>query len=143
MAAFNSFNQTIADIANGVHNLGSDTIKIAFTNTAPNSATNSVFADLTEIAAGNGYTAGGPTLTIGSSSQTGGTYTLVGGNSPTLTATGGSIATFRYIVIYNDTAASKNLISWYDYGSAVTVNEDETFVVNANGVTLISGTLSA
>ena len=35
MATFNKFNQFVADIANKVHNLGSDTLKVGLTNTAP------------------------------------------------------------------------------------------------------------
>ena len=142
MAAFNEFNQTIADIANKVHNLGSDTFKFALTLTPPTAA-DSVFADLTEIAAGNGYAAGGAAVIITSSSQTAGAYTWVGGSSPVFTAAGGNIADYRYVVLYNDTAASKNLISFYDYGSTVTTADGETFTVNANAVTLISGTLGA
>ena len=57
MANFNKFNAFVADVANKVHNLGSDTLKVLLTNTAP-VATNAVKADLTEIAAGNGYSAG-------------------------------------------------------------------------------------
>lgn len=140
MAAFNEFNQTIADIANKVHDLSSDTFKFMLTNAAPTAA-DSVKADLTEIAAGNGYTAGGETVTITSSSQTGGTYSWVAGSSPVFTGSVGAIADFRYVVLYNDTAASDNLISFYDYGSTVSVQNGETFTINADGVTLISGTL--
>jgi len=142
MAAFNKFNQTIDDIADGVHNLGADTFKVVLTLTAP-VATNSVLSDLTQIAAGNGYTTDGETLTITSSSQTGGNYTWVAGSSPVWTATGGAIADFRYAAIYNFTAIGKNLIGYYDYGSTVSLADGETFTFNANGVTLISGTLSA
>lgn len=140
MAAFNEFNQTIADIANKVHDLSSDTFKFMLTNVAPTAA-DSVKADLTEIAAGNGYTAGGEAVTITSSSQTGGAYSWVAGSSPVFTGSVGAIADFRYVVLYNDTAASGNLISFYDYGSTVSVQNGETFTINADGVTLISGTL--
>jgi hypothetical protein len=58
MATFNKFNAFVEHLAEGVHNLQSHTLKVMLTNTAP-VATNSVRADLTEIAAGNGYTAGG------------------------------------------------------------------------------------
>ena len=58
MATFNKFNQFVEDRANGVHNLGTDTLKFMLTNTAP-VATNSVKADITEITAGSGYTAVG------------------------------------------------------------------------------------
>ena len=142
MAAFNEFNQAIADIANKVHNFESDSFKFMLTLVAP-VAGNSVKADLTEIAAGNGYTAGGNAVTITSSDQTGGAYSWVAGSSPVFTAAGGPIADFRYVTLYNDTAAGKNLISFYDYGSTVTTLDGETFTINANGVALISGTLGA
>lgn len=67
MAAFNKFNAFVEAVAEKVHNLGADTLKVMLTNVAP-VATNSVKADLTEIAAGNGYTAGGTAATISSSS---------------------------------------------------------------------------
>lgn len=140
MALFNEFNQAIADIANGVHNLGSDTFKFLLTNVAP-AAGNSVKADLTEIAAGNGYTAGGDTVTISSSSQTAGAYEWEASGDVVFTATGGAIADFRYVVLYNDTSASDSLISFYDYGSTLTVAENETFTIKTDGITLISGSL--
>jgi hypothetical protein len=118
-------------VANKVHNLGSDTLKIMLTNVAP-SASNAVKADITDIAAGNGYSAGGSAVTITSSSQTAGTYKLIG-NSVTFTASGGSIATFRYAVIYNSTAASGNLIGWWDYGAAVSVTNGNSFQVQLDG----------
>ena len=58
MATFNKFNQFVQDLANGKHNLGSNSLNVMLTNTAP-VATNQVLTDLTEITAGNGYTAGG------------------------------------------------------------------------------------
>ncbi len=142
MAAFNGFNQTIADIANKQHDLGSDTFKFMLTLVTP-TASNSIRADLTEIAAGNGYAAGGEAVVIASSEQVAGAYSWVGGNSPVITATGGAIADFRYVVLYNDTSTDGKLIGYYDYGSTLTVSEDETFTINANGITLISGALTA
>lgn len=137
MAIFNKFQPFIEHVAEGVHNLGSNTLKVMLTNTAP-VATNSVKADLTEISAGNGYTAGGNTPTISSSAQTSGTYKLVLADT-VFTASGGSIGPFRYAVLYNDTPTSPAdpLIGWYDYGSAVTLAATETFTVDfdaTNGV---------
>jgi hypothetical protein len=125
MATFNKFDQFVADCANGVHNLGANTLKIMLTNSAP-LATNTVKANLTEISPGNGYTAGGATVTINSSAQVGGVYTLVG-VEVTITAAGGSIGPFRYAVLYNDTPTSPAdpLIGWWDYGSSVTLGVGE------------------
>lgn len=117
-------------MAEKVHNLGSDTLKVMLTNSAPVS-TNSVKANLSEISAGNGYTAGGTQATISSSAQSSGTYKLVL-NDVVFTASGGSIGPFRYAVLYNDTPTSPAdpLIGFWDYGSAVTLADTETFTVD-------------
>ena len=128
MAVFNKFYCFVADVSNKTHNLGSDTLKILLTNTAP-VATNAVKADLTEISAGNGYTAGGNAAALTSSSQTAGLYKLILANPATWTAAGGSIGPFRYAALYNSTAASGNLVGYWDYGSAVTLASGETFTV--------------
>jgi hypothetical protein len=135
MAAFNKFNAFVADVANKVHNLGSDTLKVMLSNVAP-VATNAVKADITEIAAANGYSAGGTAITITASSQSSGLYKLVGSNV-TFTASGGSIATFRYAVIYNSTPGSGNLIGWYDYGTTLVITSGNSFTVQfdaTNGI---------
>lgn len=135
MATFNKFNSFVEALAEKVHNLGSDTLKILLTNSAP-SASNTVKANLTEISAGNGYTAGGTAATVSSSSQTAGTYKLVLADV-VFTASGGSIGPFRYAVLYNDTASNDELIGWWDYASSLSVADSETFTVDAdptNGV---------
>ena len=130
MAAFQKFNAFVEHVAEKVHNLGSDSLKIMLTSVAPVAA-NSVKADLTEIAAGNGYTAGGTAVTITDSSQTAGVYKLTG-NDVVFTASGGAIANFRYAVLYNDTPSSPAdpLIGFWDYGSTVTLNSGDTFTVD-------------
>lgn len=133
MATFNKFNSFVEAVAEKVHNLGSDTLKVLLTNTAP-VAGNAVKADLTEIGAGNGYTAGGAAVVQSSSAQTGGTYKLVLADV-VFTASGGSIGPFRYAVLWNDTAASDELIGWWDYGSAITLAAGETFTVDFDATT--------
>ena len=137
MAAFNKINAFVENLAEKVHNLGSDTLKVMLTNTTP-VATNSVKADLTEISAGNGYTAGGTQATVASSAQSSGTYKLTL-DDVVFTAAGGSIGPFRYAVLYNDTPTSPAdpLIGWYDYGSSITLADTETLTVDfdaTNGV---------
>lgn len=134
MAAFNKFESFVEALAEKKHNLGSDTLKVMLTNTAPTAA-NAVKADITEIAAGNGYTAGGNTATVTSSAQTSGTYKLVLGDPATWTASGGSIGPFRYAVLYNDTATSKELIGYWDYGSSLTLASGESFAVDFDPTT--------
>lgn len=138
MATLNKFDSFVEALAEKVHNLGSDTLKVMLTNTAP-VAGNTVKANITEISAGNGYTAGGATASVTSSSQTGGTYKLVLADV-TWTATG-SVGPFRYAVLYNDTATNKELIAWSDYGSSLTLANGETFTVDfsaTNGVLTIA-----
>lgn len=129
MATFQKFEPFVEALAEKKHDLGADTLKVMLTLSAPLAA-NAVKADLTEIAAGNGYTAGGATASITSSAQTAGTYKLALADPATWTATGGAIANFRYAVLYNDTATNKDLIGFWDYGSTVTVNTGETFKVD-------------
>lgn len=134
MAAFNKFNQFVEDVAEKVHNLGADAFKVMLTNTAP-VATNSVKADLTEIGAGNGYTAGGNAAAGSSSAQSSGTYKLVLADPATWTAAGGTIGPFRYVVLYNDTPTSPAdpLVGWWDYGSSITLQIGETFTADLDG----------
>lgn len=127
MASFVKFNCFVEDLAEKVHNLGSDTLKVALTNSAP-SASNTVLADITQISNGNGYTTGGTAATISSSAQTSGTYKLVLADV-TFTASG-SMGPFRYVVLYNDTSTSDSLIGYYDYGSSITLASGETFTVD-------------
>ena len=133
MAAFNKFDSFVDALAEKTHILGSEVLKVMLTNSAP-LATNTVKANITEITAGNGYTAGGNTATVSTSAQTSGTYKLVLADPATWTATGGSIGPLRYAVLYNDTATSKELIGWWDYGSSVTLATGETFTVDLDQV---------
>lgn len=132
MASYNKFNQFVEDLVRGVHVFNSNTFKVMLTNVAP-VATNAVFADLTEISAGNGYSAGGTTSAI-TEGQTSGTEKVVAADV-TFTASGGTIGPFRYAVLYNATASSplKPLVAWWDYGSSITLNSADTFTVDFDG----------
>ena len=138
MASFNKFSSFVETLAEKSHNLGADTLKIMLTNSAP-IASNTVKADLTDISAGNGYTAGGTAVTITTSAQTAGLYKLVG-DDVVFTASGGSIGPFRYAVLYNDTATNDELIGWWDYSSSITLLAGETLTVDldaSNGILTI------
>lgn len=132
MAAYNKFNVFTTDITNGVHNFGTHTFKVLLTNSAP-VATNTVKANLTEISGGNGYTSGGTATTVTESASSGTQKILC--SDVTFTASGGSIGPFRYVVLYNDTPTSPAdpLIAWWDYGSSVTLNDTEQFIVDFDG----------
>lgn len=137
MATFNKYYCFVENLAEKVHNLGSDTLKVALTNTAPTVASDTVWNTTVAPApaAANGYTAGGNTITTTSSAQTTGTYKLVLADS-VFTASGGSIGPFRYVILYNSTA-SNAVIGYYDYGSSITLADTETFTVDfdaTNGV---------
>ncbi len=139
MATFNKFQSFVETLAEKVHNLGADTLKVVLSNSAP-VATNAVLANITQIANGNGYTTGGTQATQVDSLQTAGTYKLRL-NDVTFTATPGSIGPFQYVVLYNDTATNDELIGWYDYGTALTVTAGNSFTVDfdaANGVLTIT-----
>src|SRR5688500_18612946 len=129
MAAYNKFQDYVDQLNRGVHNWASHTFKVALSNTAP-AATNTIFANITEIAAGNGYTAAGHALDTVTLSEASGTAKVTIADE-VFTASGGSIGPFRYIIIYNDTATSPAdaLVAWYDYGSSVTLADTETFTI--------------
>lgn len=124
---FNSFKEALSE---KVHNLGSDQLKIALTNSAPLTS-NTVLANITEIAYTNLSTRNVTTI---SSSQTSGTYKL-DLTDLVLTSTGGSTGPFRYIVLYNDTAASDELIYFIDYGSSITLAAGESLTINFDNST--------
>jgi hypothetical protein len=132
MATYNKFNAFVENLAEKVHDLGADTLKVALTNTLPTS-TMATLSQITELGAGNGYSAGGSQATQSGSAQTSGTYKLTVGDV-VFTASGGSIGPFRYTVFYNDTPTSPAdpLIGWHDYGSSITVLSGETFTWDAD-----------
>lgn len=131
-SSFNKFNTFVADINNKVHNLGSDQIKVALTNSAP-VATNTVLANITEVS----YTfISTRNLTLTSSSQSSGTYKLILVDL-TLTASG-VVGPFRYVVVYNSTASGGPLICWFDlgaaWGSSNTMQNGDTLLLDLDNV---------
>jgi hypothetical protein len=124
MATFTKVNSFVEALAEKVHNLGSDQLVVALTNSAPTSA-NTVLADITQIDYTN---CSSRNITTTSSSQTSGTYSLVVVDL-TLTASG-TVGPFQYVVIYNDTATNDELIGFYDLGGAVTLAGGETYLLD-------------
>ena len=127
MAIFNKFNSFQTQLGLGSMNLNTDTLKVYLTNVAP-VATNTVFGTPAEIAAGNGYTAGGEDSQ--NTFAANGAVGELSGVDVTWTATGGAMAEFRYVVLYDDTTTPRHLIGYWDYGSAVTLNDTETFTTD-------------
>ena len=127
---FNKFYSFVEAVCEKAHNLGADALKVMLTNTAPNVATATKYADIsaTELAGSAGYTTGGATASITSSTQTTGTYKLVLGDV-SWTASAG-MGPFKYAVLYNNTATNKELIGYWDNGSSVTLANTEVFTVD-------------
>lgn len=125
MASYVKFYPMVENMPEKVFNFGSDTLKVALTNSAP-SQSNAVLTDITEITYTN---CSARTITVSSSSQTSGTYSLVT-TDLVLTASGGTVGPFRYVVVYDDTAVSDQLVSYFDYGSSITLADTETFTID-------------
>lgn len=144
MAAFNKFNIFAEHLAEKVHNLGSDTLKVMFSTDAP-TATDTVRADITEISAGGGYSTGGFAVTAVTSAQTAGVYELVITN-PIIDFTASGAISARYLTLYNDTPTSPAdpLIGWWDYGSTFDLvdGQDFTFSIDDASDALIRITVS-
>jgi hypothetical protein len=130
LAAYNKFQQFVEDLCVGVHNLHTGLVKAYLSNAVPSASADAVKADLAEISGGNGYTAGGHD-TQNTISETGGTATM-NAVDIVITASGGSVGPFQYVVDYNDTPTSPAdpLINWWDYGSALTLASGETFTID-------------
>lgn len=129
MASFVKFNTFAEAVYEKVHNLGSDQLVAFLTNTAPTVATDVGISNITEISYTN---CSSRNITTSSSAQTGGTYKLVL-TDLVLTASGGTVGPFRYAGIYNDTAASDELVGYWDYGSSITLQAGETFTMDFDG----------
>lgn len=136
MASFVKIYSFVEKLAEKAFNLGSDTLTIALTNTAHTTSWTQL-SDLTQVS----YTyCSARALTISSSAQTTGTYKLVLADL-VLTASGGTVGAFRYVYIYDDTATNDELICYFDYGSALTLQDGDTFTIDfdpTNGVLQIA-----
>ena len=132
MAAFVKYDQFAVDLAAGVHTLttAGSLLKIALSNTAPTVATDALLSNAAEIAYTNSdLVAQQDTANVGSETPAG-TWD-VAGTDIVITATG-AVATFQYVILWNDTPTSPldPLIGYWDYGSGVTLANGETFTVN-------------
>jgi len=131
-SAYYKFDCFAADLGLGIHNLDTDTLKIFLTNHQPvvgDTVYGGTGGDPAEIAAGNGYTATGAEVPTPTYAQTAGVGTLGSAEDVVFTAATGTMATFRWAVLYNATATAKNLICWWDYGSAVSLGIGESITL--------------
>ncbi len=136
MVAFNKFETFVGDLGDKVHDLDADLIDCYLSNAAPSASADSVKADLAEIATGNGYA--GPQDTTNAWAEAAGVGSLTGVDI-VITASGGTIGPFQYVVLQNNTPAAPldPLIGWWDYGSAVTLQDGETFTIDF-GATILT-----
>ena len=134
MAAYNKFQAWVEYMSEGA-NVGSDAFVVALTNSAP-VATNSLIADITQITYTN---CSSRALTTATSAHTTGTFKL-DFNDLTLTASGGTVGPFRYVVVYDDTVASDPLVCWFDYGSSITLADTETLALTFDAAGLYTVT---
>lgn len=139
MATYNKINDW-AENEGEVADLDGDTFIVALSNTAPGSEStpptgdgDGVLANVTQISYTN---CSSRTLSLASSSQSSGTYTL-DFSDLTLTASG-TVGPFRYVYIYDDTPTSPAdpLVCYFDYGSSITLASSETLDItfNASGL---------
>lgn len=139
MVAFTKLNGFVQHLAEKVHNLGSDQLVVALSNTAPGSESTPptgstaacILANVTQVSYTN---CSSRNITTSASAQSSGTYKLTL-TDLTLTASGGSVGPFRYVYLYNDTPTSPAdpLIGYYDYGSALTLTDGSTFTIDFDG----------
>jgi len=133
--AFEKFNIFTSDRLLAVHDFSAHTLKAFLATTVADPAADAVRADLTEIANGNGYTTGGVALTNLSYVNTGGTI-LFTCDPITFTASGGTMASFRSMCIYNDTTSAKTdpliFCENFDVGISLASGEFITRTPNAS-----------
>lgn len=133
MASFVKFYSFVEALAEKKHDLGADTLKVTLTNVAP-ALSNTQLSNISEVS----YTyASSRTLTVTSSSQSSGVYSLVL-QDLTISASGGSVGAFRYLVVYNDTSVNDLLIGYTDYGSSITLADGEYITIDFNASGLFS-----
>ena len=136
--AYNKFFDFVEQLGLIEHQLNTDTHRVALSNTAP-AQTNTILANITQIASGNGYTTNGEDAQ-NTWAESSGTATLTASQ---IVWTGGAsaMAAFRYAVYYsNATRGLVNpLIAWWDYGSAITLQPGETATWKPNSAS--SGTV--
>ena len=123
--AYNKFESFVHVLGLGDHHLDTDTFNVYVTNNAPSASLDNVKADLAGATEENGYAVADITNTWAEANGTG----TMGATDVVITATG-SVGPFQYVVIYNFTHGSEALMNWWDYGSAVTLADGETFTVD-------------
>jgi hypothetical protein len=125
MATYNKF-LPATEAMNEAMNAQTDTWKIVLATALANTDTTIT----SEVANGNGYTTGGNTAAVSTSTTTAGVYKLVLSSPAVWTATGAGF-TFRYAILYDSTTATP--VGYWDYGSSQVVAAGETVTVTLDG----------
>jgi hypothetical protein len=126
MAAFVLFHEFGKFLGDGTIDLDTHTFKAALTNSAPTQGTNTVLTDITQISATGGYAV--VTLTTVTWAETAGGSGVWRFDCDNIswTASGAAMDTNRYMVVYDDTAASDQLVGYVDRGATATIPDGTT-----------------
>jgi len=133
----------VEGLAEGQHDFANDTLQIALSNTAPNaegsdptSTGNGILANVTQIS----YTNYSDDMTVDrvlenvTSNEAGDTFTL-DADDIVITASGGDIATFRYIYLFNQSSTTPDdqLILVIDADEAITITSGNSRTIQWSG----------
>lgn len=150
MATFTKINSFVENWANASMDLAADVMQLAFSNTNPSTdvvqdttgTTNGILGSVTQIAYTNwtdDLTAD-RVLTTGSisSAHSSGTLTYDYTADIVITASGGAIATWQYIYLFDNTIAAPvdPLVCYWDHGSGIALGDGDsaTLQFNASGI---------
>lgn len=135
MPTFTKFYSFVEAVHEKVHNLGSDTLRVILTSDAPSLSWTQLSSVTGQLSTANGYTQNNKQVSQTSSGQSSGLYTLIV-SDPSWTASGGNLGSgsFRYAIIYNDTATNDELIGYIDWSYLITVATGQTFTIDFDQV---------
>lgn len=140
-ATIRRYNHTLQRFMSGA-NASGDTYKLMLCSAATFDATDTTLADVTKTEiSGNGYPAGGITLSNWAATTVSTNGAKVDADDATVTASGGPIAA-QYGIIYNDTDADDPPLYYVDFGAVITASDTVPWVGqwNASGIDVITST---
>jgi len=142
-----TFEEFSVDLGNGVHNLGSDQLKLLLIdNTTPPTAADATprLADYVgnEVSTAGGYPANGIALTGEAFAEAGGVATLDDTGNISLAQDGSGFTDAYWGILYNDTAAADQAIGFVDLGGPVSEQAGVISITwNAGGI--LTGTITS
>jgi hypothetical protein len=141
-----TFEEFSLDLGSGVHDLSSDTLKLALvddtiTPTAADATPTWADYSANEVTGGTSYTAGGEALTGVSYTEADGVSTLDDTGNVTWAQDGSGPTDIYWAILYNDDAAADQAIGFIDMGGPVSLQDgDVTVTWNASGILTVSVT---